>query len=217
MVEFLLFSLIIKKVKFTRLHPVDSLLLLLLSVFSYFCLLQHILVGGQTCILEAKRPQNIYGEKYTYSASMQALARHPKNTRFSHSRQWESFLPSFYILYDAPQSFFSAPITNAYLLRKCWRCWCSRNHLVSPCSPHCVRMCVCMCAYVWACVRMRAHSRVCRSLRGCRLTSGAFDFEGNMAEVWFRSERREWGCEDVKPPPRAQIMTSINRDEVMEL
>lgn len=66
------------------------------------------------------------------------------------------------------------------------------------------------CAPLCACVR----SRVCRCLCGCRLTSGAFDLD--IAEVWFRSGGKEWGCEDAKAALKTQPIASINRVEVME-
>lgn len=127
--------------KITRLHSDDfSLLLSVLFFYTYD------ITGRQTCIPSVLlmlacldciniSVQICTKQKYSSCVSMLVLVKHPKNIRFSHVHTVGKYSPPlFYILHDALQSFFTAPFKSAYLLRKCWQCWCSRNHFVSSCT-----------------------------------------------------------------------------------
>lgn len=91
----------------------------------------------------------------------------------------------------------AAPITSAHLLRKCWRRWCSRNHLYLPAS---LKVCVCVCT-------LKGFSAV-------SVVVGSHQEHLTLRETWQRCDlgQRSRGWRDARPAPTTR--TSINREEV---
>lgn len=104
--------------KFTRLHPVDSLLLLF-AVFSHFAYFSTALLEDRHAYSKLNDTNIYIRAEILMQCKHASIRKAPKEHKVFPQKTVGKFSPPHFKFCTALQHFFSAPITSAHLLRKC--------------------------------------------------------------------------------------------------